>query len=59
MTVARAALGSDIRNTPYWVSLYVLVGGLYFALAFSLSMIAGRWETRRQSDDLVHSLANY
>jgi general L-amino acid transport system permease protein len=59
MTVARAALGSDIRNTPYWVSLYVLVGGLYFALAFSLSMIARRWETRRQSRDLVHSLANY
>jgi His/Glu/Gln/Arg/opine family amino acid ABC transporter permease subunit len=59
MTVARAVLGSDIRNTPYWVSLYVLAGGLYFALAFSLSMVARRWETRRQSQDLVHSLANY
>lgn len=59
MTVARAVLGSDIRNTPYWVSLYVLVGGLYFILAFSLSMLARRWETRRQSRDLVHSLANY
>lgn len=59
MTVARAVLGSDIRNTPYWVSLYVLVGGLYFTLAFSLSMLARRWESRRQSRDLVHSLANY
>jgi His/Glu/Gln/Arg/opine family amino acid ABC transporter permease subunit len=59
MTVARAALGSDIRNTPYWVSLYILVGGLYFALAFSLSLFARRWETKRQSRDLVHSLANY
>jgi His/Glu/Gln/Arg/opine family amino acid ABC transporter permease subunit len=59
MTVARSVLGSDIRNTPYWVSLYVLVGGLYFILAFSLSMVARRWESQRQSRDLVHSLANY
>lgn len=59
MTVARAVLGSDIRNTPYWVSLYILVGGLYFTLAFSLSLIARRWERGRQSGDLVHSLANY
>ncbi|MFZ0548421.1 MAG: amino acid ABC transporter permease [Candidatus Promineifilaceae bacterium] len=59
MTVARAALGSDIRNTPYWVSLYILVGALYFTLAFSLSLVARRWENRRQSGDLVHSLANY
>jgi His/Glu/Gln/Arg/opine family amino acid ABC transporter permease subunit len=59
MTVARSVLGSDIRNMPYWVSLYVLVGGLYFILAFSLSMVARRWESQRQSRDLVHSLANY
>jgi His/Glu/Gln/Arg/opine family amino acid ABC transporter permease subunit len=59
MTVARSVLGSDIRNTPYWVSLYILVGGLYFMVAFSLSMVARRWESRRQSRDLVHSLANY
>lgn len=59
MTVARSVLGSDIRNTPYWVSLYVLVGCLYFVLAFSLSMIARHWERQRQSRDLVHSLANY
>lgn len=59
MTVARAVLGSDIRNTPYWVSLYILVGGLYFALAFTLSLVARRWENRRQTTDLVHSLANY
>ncbi len=59
MTVARSVLGSDIRNTPYWVSLYVLVGGLYFTLAFSLSIVARHWESKRQSRDLVHSLANY
>jgi His/Glu/Gln/Arg/opine family amino acid ABC transporter permease subunit len=59
MTVARSVLGSDIRNSPYWVSLYILVGGLYFGLAFSLSMVARRWESQRQSRDLVHSLANY
>lgn len=59
MTVARSVLGSDIRNSPYWVGLYILVGVLYFMLAFSLSMVARHWESQRQSRDLIHSLANY
>lgn len=59
MTVARVALGSDLTNAPYWVSLYLLVGLLYFGVAFSLSQLAQRWEKRHQTADLVHSLANY
>ena len=59
MTVARAALGSDVTNTPYWVSLYLMVGLLYFGVAFSLSQLAQSWERRTRSGDLVHSLANY
>jgi general L-amino acid transport system permease protein len=59
MTVARSVLGSDVSNTPYWVTLYIFVGFLYFVLAFSLSQLARRWERQRQSHDLVHLLANY
>ncbi len=59
MTVARVTLGSDVTNAPYWVSLYMAVGLLYFTVAFSLSRLARRWERRTQRGDLVHSLANY
>jgi general L-amino acid transport system permease protein len=59
MTVARVALGSDLANAPYWVSLYLLVGLLYFGVAFSLSQLAQRWEKRNQTADLVHSLVHY
>jgi len=59
MTVARVTLGSDVTNAPYWVSLYMAVGLLYFTVAFSLSRLAQRWERRTQRKDLVHSLANY
>ncbi|MCP5011156.1 MAG: ABC transporter permease subunit, partial [Aestuariibacter sp.] len=59
MTVARIALGSDIGNTPFWVSLYLLVGLLYFVVAFSLSRGAHRWERAHQTSDLTVSLANY
>ncbi|NJN83006.1 MAG: ABC transporter permease subunit, partial [Caldilineaceae bacterium] len=59
MTVARVTLGSDVTNAPYWVGVYLLVGVLYFSIAFTLSQIAQRWERQYQRGDLVHSLANY
>ena len=59
MTVARIALGSDVTNAPYWVGVYLLVGFLYFCVAFGVSQWAQRWEKRTQTQDLVHSLANY
>lgn len=59
MTVARIALGNDVANASYWVSLYLMVGFLYFCVAFSLSRLAQRWEKRIQMGDLVHSLVNY
>jgi len=59
MTVARVTLGSDVTNAPYWVSLYMAVGLLYFIVAFSLSRLAQRWERRTEHGALVHSLADY
>lgn len=59
MTVARSVLGSDVTNTAYWVSLYLVVGFLYFCVAFGVSQLAQRWERRSHSANLVHSLANY
>lgn len=59
MTVARIALGSDVENAPFWVSLYLVVGFFYFVVAFTLSRMAQRWEGNHQSGDLTHSLANY
>lgn len=59
MTVAKIALGSNVANAPYWVSLYLTVGALYFAVAFTLSRLAHHWERRRRPLALVHSLANY
>jgi His/Glu/Gln/Arg/opine family amino acid ABC transporter permease subunit len=59
MTLARITLGSDVGNAPYWVSVYLVVGALYFCVAFSLSQLAQRWEQRTQMGDLVHSFANY
>lgn len=58
MTVARIALGSDVGNSPFWVSLFLLVGFFYFAVAFTLSQYSMRWERGQQTTDLVHSLAN-
>ena len=59
MTVARIVLGSDVTNAPHWVGLFLLVGFFYFVVAFMLSRAAQRWEKKRPSGDLVHSLANY
>jgi len=59
MTVARMVLGGDVTNAPYWVGMYLMVGLLYFGVAFTLSQLAERWERRTKMGDLVHSLANY
>ncbi len=59
MTVARMALGADITNAPYWVTIYTFVGVLYFVIAFSLSRLSQRWEQRNRQPDLAHSLFSY
>jgi His/Glu/Gln/Arg/opine family amino acid ABC transporter permease subunit len=59
MTVARMALGADVTNAPYWVTMYTVVGVLYFALAFTLSRLSQRWERRSRQPDLVHSFFSY
>ncbi len=38
-TLARISLGSDVGNAPFWVATYLLVGALYFVVAWS----AGRF----------------
>lgn len=58
LTVARNALGSNVPNATYWVSLYLFVGLLYMGVALLVSTLAKRWEQKRHSSDLVHSLAN-
>ncbi|MFQ5577561.1 MAG: ABC transporter permease subunit [Anaerolineae bacterium] len=58
LTVARAALGSDIANATHWVSLYLLVGGLYLGVAVLASNMARRLERTRPQTGLVYSLAN-
>ena len=59
MMAARVLLGSDINNAPYWVAVYLTVGFLYFVVAFSLSSIAQRVESKTRSGDLTHSTINY
>ncbi|MEM8861120.1 MAG: ABC transporter permease subunit [Chloroflexota bacterium] len=44
MMSARILLGNDISNAPYWVGVYLTVGLLYFAAAFTLSKLAERIE---------------
>jgi polar amino acid transport system permease protein len=44
MTVARATLGSNVKNSVYWVPLYVLVGLMYAAVALLISQASVRWQ---------------
>lgn len=39
-TNARIALGGDVNNAPFWVATYLLVGVLYWCVAFALSRAA-------------------
>lgn len=57
MTVSRTVLSSGGATEPYWVSLSLLVGLLYFAVAFSLSQLAQHWEKGWISAEHIHSLA--
>jgi len=41
-TNARIALGGNVANAPYWVSVYLLVGFLYWCVAFGIARIAER-----------------
>lgn len=41
-TNARIALGGDVSNTPYWVATYLLVGALYWCVAFALGRLVER-----------------
>jgi His/Glu/Gln/Arg/opine family amino acid ABC transporter permease subunit len=58
MTVARAGLGSDVRNSVYWVPVYLTVGLLYALVALIVSRLAARWERRGRLADQLHNLAN-
>ena len=49
MTVARIVLGADVTYAPYWITVYIAVGLLYFVVAFTLSRLANRWERSRPS----------
>lgn len=40
-TNARIALGSDVENAPYWVTTYLVVGALYFVVAYGASRLTG------------------
>jgi His/Glu/Gln/Arg/opine family amino acid ABC transporter permease subunit len=39
-TNARIALGGDVTNAPFWVATYLMVGLLYWCVAFALSRAA-------------------
>lgn len=58
MTVARSALGSDVRNSIYWIPVYLTVGLLYASVAFAASRMAAHWERRRRLADQLNNLAN-
>ena len=59
MTVARMALGADVANAPYWVTMYSFVRVLYFVIAFGLSRLSRRWEQRSRHPALGHSFLSY
>ncbi len=41
-TTARIALGGDVANAPFWVATYLVVGALYWVVAFGLSRLSER-----------------
>lgn len=56
-TNARIALGSDVGNAPYWVSLYLLVGALYFVVAWGIARLAGTARLRPGDEHFEPSAA--
>lgn len=47
MTVARATLGSSVKNSIYWVPMYLLVGLMYASVALLVSRAAVRLQRPR------------
>ncbi len=45
-TNARIALGGDVRNAPYWLATYLVVGLLYFSTAYGISAGLGWFRQR-------------
>lgn len=45
-TTARIALGGDVGNAPFWVATYLVVGFLYWTIAFLLARSIGRHTSR-------------
>ncbi len=45
-TTARIALGGDVGNAPFWVATYLLVGALYFVVAWSAGRLVVSYDTR-------------
>jgi His/Glu/Gln/Arg/opine family amino acid ABC transporter permease subunit len=58
MTVARAALGSNVQHSVYWVPVYLLVGLLYAGVALGVSRAASAWEQRQPLADQLVRLVN-
>lgn len=56
MTVARASLGSNVRNSVYWLPTYLFVGVLYALVALGISRLAAHWEHKRQPAGLIQHL---
>lgn len=45
-TNAGIALASDVTNAPYWVTTYLIVGLLYFAVAFGSARLIERFDRK-------------
>lgn len=44
MTITRAVLGSNVKNTVYWLPMYLLVGLLYAIVALGVSRVARHFD---------------
>ena len=44
-TNARIALGGDVGNAPFWVATYLLVGAIYFSVAWSAGRLVVQSDT--------------
>ena len=54
-TNARIALGGDVSNTPFWVATYLLVGLLYWIVAFGIARMAERRTHPAVTASLAHA----
>lgn len=53
-TTAEIALGSDVGNAPFWVATYLMVGFLYWSVAFALSRWIEARDHPRRSPVFAH-----